>query len=183
MENDKLIETYFENNELKIKEIVNEYSKYVFAIIQNLSKNILTNGDIEELISDVFFAIWKGQDRLDYKYPIKPYIAGIARNLTKNKLRSLKIYNFESIEENEEFYNEEIEDVLESREKFEIIENALKEFGDDGKIFIMFYYQSKKSKEIAKILNKTEFNVNTKLHRMRKKIKAKLEERGYYYGK
>lgn len=183
MEKDKLIHNYFENRELKIKEIVNEYSKYVFIVIQNFSQNILKNDDIEELISDVFLAVWKNQDKLDYNYPIKSYIAGIARNLTKNKLRSLKIYNFEPIEENEEFYNEEIESVLESKEKFEIIEEVLEEFGEDGKIFIMFYYQAKKSKEIARILNKSEFNINTKLHRMRKKIKLKLEERGYYYGK
>ena len=183
MENDRLIESYFENGELKIKEIVNEYSKYIFTIIQNISKNVLKNDDIEELISDVFVAIWKNQNKLEYKSPIKPYLAGIARNIAKNKLRSLNIYIFDSIEENEDFYDEEIEEVLEAKEKFEIIENALKEFEEDGKIFVMFYYQGKKSKEIAQILNKTEFNINTKLHRMRKKIKLKLEERGYYYGK
>ena len=61
MENDKLIESYFENDELKIKEIVNEYSKYVFTIIQNLSKNILSNDDIEESISDVFLQFGKGK--------------------------------------------------------------------------------------------------------------------------
>lgn len=183
MENDRLIESYFENGELKLKEIVNEYSSYVFTIIQNISKSFLKNDDIEELISDVFFAVWKNQNILDYKYPIKPYIAGIARNLTKNKLRSLSIYVFKPIEETEESYDEEIEEILESKEKIEIIEEALKEFEEDAKVFMMFYYQGKKSKEIAQILNKTEFNINTKLHRMRKKIKIKLEERGYYYGK
>lgn len=61
LENDKLIESYFENDELKIKEIVNEYSKYVFTIIQNLSKNILSNDDIEESISDVFLQFGKGK--------------------------------------------------------------------------------------------------------------------------
>lgn len=183
MEKDTLIQEYFENQEINIRKIVNEYSRYLFIVIQNTSKSILDSDDIEELISDVFLAVWKNRYKLDYNVPIKPYLAGIARNLVKNKLRSLKIYNIQLVEENNELYNDEIETVVESKEKFEIIEKTLEEFGEDSKIFVMFYYQSKKAKEIAECLGQTEFNINTKLHRMRKKIKSRLEERGYYYGR
>ena len=57
METNKLISEYFEKEELNIRKIVNEYSKYTYTIIENTSRNILNKDDIEELISDVFLAI------------------------------------------------------------------------------------------------------------------------------
>ena len=47
----------------------------------------------------------------------------------------------------------------------------------------MFYYKGMKAKEISEKIGQTEWNINTKLHRMRKKIKTSLEQRGYYYEK
>ena len=50
-------------------------------------------------------------------------------------------------------------------------------------IFILFYYESKSIKEIAKLLNLSTSNVKTILHRVRKIIKRNLEDGGYGYGK
>lgn len=50
-------------------------------------------------------------------------------------------------------------------------------------IFIMFYYEAKSVKEIAKVLNLSTSNVKTILHRVRKTIKRNLEDGGYSYGK
>lgn len=50
-------------------------------------------------------------------------------------------------------------------------------------IFIMFYYESKSVKEIAKVLNLSTSNVKIILHRVRKIIKRNLEDGGYGYGK
>ena len=47
----------------------------------------------------------------------------------------------------------------------------------------MFYYKSKKIKEISKELNISEAKVKITLHRLRKFVKKKLKERGYDYGK
>ena len=47
----------------------------------------------------------------------------------------------------------------------------------------MFYYKGMKAKEIAQKLYLTEANVNVKIHRIKKKIKKALKERGYNYGK
>ena len=50
-------------------------------------------------------------------------------------------------------------------------------------IFIMFYYEAKSVKEIAKVLNLSTSNVKTILHRVRKTIKRNLEDGSYSYGK
>ena len=57
----KTIEDYKENQELKIEKIVDEYSGYVYTIIKNLSNQNLSQEDIEEIITDTFFVVWKNQ--------------------------------------------------------------------------------------------------------------------------
>lgn len=185
MENSNLIKFYIKNDDtLDIEKIVNDYSNYIFTIIKNITKNLITDEDIEELISDVFLVVWKNKEKLDYNLELKPYIAGISKNISKNKLRSLKIPYICNIESQEEIRTlESTQELVETKEELDIILNELKAIGKDSKIFTMFYFEEKKIKQIANILKLTEFNVSTKLHRIRKRIKKTLESRGYNYGK
>ncbi len=179
----KTIKSYMINNELDLKNIVNDYSRYIFIIIKNTVKGLLNNEDIEEMISDVLLVIWKNKDKLKKNLPLKPYIAGITKNLIKNKLRNIKQYN-KFVEIEDEIRSDlNIDYIVENKEMFEIINKELNKIGENSKIFIMFYCYGKKVKEIANELGDTQFNVNIKLHRMKKKIKDALEKRGYYYGK
>ena len=50
-------------------------------------------------------------------------------------------------------------------------------------IFIMFYYKSRKIKEISKELKISESKTKIVLHRLRKTVKKKIKEGGYDYGK
>ncbi len=62
------------------------------------------------------------------------------------------------------------------------IENIINNMDKESKeIFIYFYYEQRKIKEISKILNISESKVKTRLHRVRKKIKKELEKGGYRY--
>ena len=45
----------------------------------------------------------------------------------------------------------------------------------------MFYYNSKKVKEIAEVLGISKPKVKTTLHRVRKKLKSELKKGGYSY--
>lgn len=179
-----LIRNYIKDDKtLDIEKIVNDYSNYIFTIIKNITKNFVSDEDIEEMISDVLLVLWKNKEKLNYDLELKPYLAAVTKNIAKNKLRSLKVsYNF--IEGQDEIAAKfDIEEVVATKEEFEIISKQLKKIGKDSRIFIMFYFEGKRIKEIASKLGYNEFTVNTKLHRMRKKIKKALEERGYRYGK
>lgn len=106
-------------------------------------------------------------------------MAGIARNLVKEKLKKLK-YNID-IEQcvnlieysYEETYSQEREEISEIYNKI----NNLKEI--DINIIKMFYYSNQSIKDIAKELKITEVNVKTRLHRIRKKIKQELRKGGF----
>ncbi len=179
MGKEQLIKYYFNNdNTLNLHKVVNDFSGYIFIIIKNISKNLLTDEDVEELISDVLLAVWKNKEKLDFEMPLKPYIAGVAKNVARNKLRSMNV-NCDYLDEDIKSEIDVVE-LVESKETLEIISKELQKLGNNRKIFIMFYCRGMKIKQIAEILGCTEFNISTKLHRMRKKIKQALERRGYY---
>lgn len=181
MKNKNEIREYIKNDELDLEKIIDEFSGYVYKIIDNMVS--LSDEDIEEITSDTFFILWKNKEKLDEEKLLSSYIAGIARNLVKEKTRIVKINvdisNYENILQD----CENIDMMCEQREKIAIIEKTVKSMKEnDIFIFNCYYYSSMKMKEIADALNTSEFNVKTKLYRIRKKIKNDLTKGGYNDG-
>ena len=176
------LKDYKINKELNIERLVKEYSEYVYTIIQNISKENLKKEDIEEIISDTFYILWKNSNKLDNNTKIGTYLAGIVKNLLKEKVKKMKnTLNIEDYE-NTLAYKNDIYETYENRNKIKLIEKSLENMKEEEKqIFKLYYYYGKKIKQIAKKLNITEFNVKTKLFRIRKKIKKDLMKGGYRY--
>ena len=177
---EKTIGKYIENDELNIEKVINEYSGYIYIIVKNLAKETISKEDIEEIISDVFVTFWNNREKLDKTKPIKSYLAGITKNLIKLKHRKIQFdFNIDDYE-NRLITNLSIEENFEIREGNNIVEKTLENMQKEDKdIFIMYYYNSKKIKEISKILNISESKVKTKLHRIRKRLRKELEKNGY----
>ena len=178
----EIVATFEEDGTLNIEKIINGYNAYIYKILRN---NISNETDIEEILSDVFIIFWKNYKRLDKDTEIKPYLVGITKNLIKKKYRDYSV-NMESIDdyENEITTHINIEELAENSEKSKIVSESLFNLKEvDRKIFIMFYYNQKKIKEIAKIFKISETKVKIILYRARKSIKRNLKERGYNYGK
>ena len=168
----KEIKYYMKNNELDLEKIINEYSSYTATIIDNMARNNLNDEDKEEIVSEVFFILWKNKNKLNTNKYLSPYIAGITRNVVKEYLRKIKnnldisdyentLYSYDRIN----FFDNNIEDI---RKIEKTLEN-MKEI--DKKIFIDFYYSSKSIKDIAKVQKISEFSVKQRLYRIRNKIR------------
>lgn len=182
MKQHKLLKDYIEKNKLNIEQIINDYSGYVYTIIKNISNQEFTQEDIEEMISDTFFVLWKNAYKINENDKISSYLSGVVNNIIKKKKREIKenldIEDYENILQEQN----QIDKIYENRNKIEIMEKALEDMTkEDNDIFELFYYAGKKVKEIAKQLNITEFKVKTRLHRIRKRIKQILEKEGYRY--
>ena len=93
------IEKYKNNQKLDLEKIIDEYSGYVYSIIKNMTNEYLSNEDVEEIMSDTFFILWKNKEKLEEEKLLSSYIAGIARNLIKEKTRVINI-NVNMIEKN-----------------------------------------------------------------------------------
>lgn len=179
----KTITDYILNNdELDLEQIIADYSNYIYMIIKNMTSILLSEEDVEELISDVIFVVWKNKEKIERDLELKPYISGITKNVVKNKLRSIKLVD--SIVEESVKDDVNLDDILYRREQMKAIDNELNKMGRINKrIFVLFYCYGRKSKEIAEKLNLTESNVNTKLHRIKRKLKKILDKRGSEYEK
>jgi len=168
---------------MNLEEIINKYTNYLYTIITNMSKGILSNEDIEEIISDVFVVFWQNKDKFDTNKKLNLYLAGITKNVVKNKFRKLHIDN--NIDDYENIANINYNDInyeFEKQEKFKIIENTLNKMPKIDKIiFILFYYNSKSIKDISKKVKLSELSVKSRLYRIRKNIKKELEKGGYSY--
>ena len=172
----EVIEKYVINGKLDLDKIVDDYSSYVRTIINNAVGNNLNAEDKEEIVLDAFFILWKNYNDNKNIYAVDAYIAGITRNLVKEKLRQLNytvdISKYENIIEMEEkeLYEEEREEIV-------YLENSLKKLKEiDIKIINLYYYSSKSIKDIAEELDISESNVKTKLHRIRKKLKIQFSK-------
>lgn len=180
----EILKDYLLNGKVDIDKLLDNFYGYVYIIVKNGVSIYLTNEDIEEIISDVFIAVWKNSKMLSNTIDIKDYLSGTAKNIIKNKYRKNEI-NF-SISEYEEkiIDNSNLEKQAEENEQNIIIRNTLRTLKKEEHIvFIMFYYENKTTKEIAEQLNCTVGKVKVILHRVRKKIRKSLEDGGYGYGK
>lgn len=184
MEKNKELKDFIRGNKLDIECLINEYYNYIYIIVKNSVSIVIKDEDIEEIISDVFFALWKNHKKLKKSTSIKQYLTGISKNIIKNKYRSTKLNYSISDYEEQLISKENLESFAEEKEQNKIIIDTLKSMKEDEyKIFMMFYYKSKKIKEIAAELNISEGNVKVKLHRIRKVVKENLKNGGYSYGR
>ena len=178
----EILSDYLLNGKINIDKLLDDFYGYVYITVKNGVSIYLTDEDIEEIISDVFIAVWKNSRMLSNTTNIKAYLSGTAKNIIRNKYRKNEI-NF-SISDYEEkiIDNNNLENIVENKEKDLLIKKCLKTLKEkEYKIFIMFYYEGKSTKEIAKGLNCTIGKIKVMLHRVRKKIKKILEDGGYGY--
>ena len=179
MKNENAIYMYIKDNVLDIDKIIDDFSGYLYTVIQNAGNFI--KEDIEEIISDTYLILWNNQYKLDLDKKLSSYLVGIVKNLIKQKY---KIFNnsYDNIESYEDILitNEGLDVVIENNEvNRKIIEllNELKE--DEKEIFYEYYFYSRKIKEIAIENNISESKVKIILHRTRNKLRKELLKGGY----
>lgn len=173
------IKDYQINETLDIEKIYNDFYHYVYTIVTNLAKGFLKEEDIEEVISDTFFVLWKNREQLENDKNIKPYIAGITKNLGRERIRKNRKYLALEDYEKDMDYIESIDDRKEEREEIGELRNIVEQLKkQDKEIFEQYYYQNKKIKEIASYFKASEFMVKQKLYRIRKRIKEEMEKKG-----
>ena len=151
---------------INIDDIIDEYSNYVFKIINNIIEEKLPYQDKEEILYDTFFLLWKHQNNIDSN--LKSYLSTIARNLSYQRLRENKI-------------NFEYDDNIECCEYDDIISNTYIDeiigiLDDNEKeLFDLYYVKGYKVKEIAKLKKKGCSAIKMQIFRMRKRIREVLK--------
>lgn len=157
------------------------YTPYVSAIVWNILRGAMSPEDAEEVVSDVFLAAWDRASDIQTGH-LKGWLAAVARNRAKNKLRQkgktlplddsiLEIPSQDNIAEE-----------MERKEEAEVIRHAVDSMQvKDREVFLRHYYYAQSVKEISIYMALNESTVKTKLWRGRKKLKEALTKEGNLY--
>ena len=138
--------------------------------------------DVEEAVSDTFFALWRDIGKYDAKKAsFKSYIYGIARNCANNKARRIKkqaktipIDKAEGAVAKQNIEHDAISKIN-SDIMLDIITHMK---SPQDKVFIYKYINGMSVREISEILSLKEKEVQNILYRGKKKLKILFEQRG-----
>lgn len=163
-----------------LAQIIDQYTPYVFAIVRNILSHALPQEDREELVSDVFCSLWYSRDKVE-PGKLKAYLAAIARNAARSRLRRLKLA--EPLEDDLlELALPGPEDGVLALELKAVCREAVDSLGQpDREIFQRRYFLYQKTEDIARDMGLGHAAVRSRLSRGRMKLRDYLEERGWTY--
>lgn len=171
-----------ERQDLKaLDESIQRYGRYVSAVVSNIIGAAMTLQDVEEVVSDVFFDLWRQSAQVRPGH-LKGFLSHVARNKAVNKLRQQK--RELSLEEDELFHPQSpqppLEETMSQQERAGAVRRALEQMGEpDREIFLRHYYYCETVSAIALELDMNSSTVKSRLARGRSKLKALLLEGGY----
>ena len=159
--------------------IIDRYTAYVGTIVWNIAEGRLSRSEAEEIISDVFIALWYNADKVQ-KGKLKSYLAAIARRKALNALRGAK-YDVSLDDDVLELPTDGPETESMKEAEYEALRYAVDDMGEpDRTVFIMHYWFCRKTSEIAAELGLSKSTVESKLWRGREKLRHRLTEGGYF---
>lgn len=179
MREKKALRKMLANDPSGLEILMNVYTPYVSTIVWDILRGFMSPEDCEEVVSDVFIAAWN--QAADLKLGrIKSWLAAVARNQAKNKLRELEKTQPLEDDAMEICISNEPEDYLERSEERNLIKQAIWTLSkQDQEIFLRHYYYFQTTKEISLSMKMNESTVKTKLRRGRIKLKEILVKEGF----
>ena len=161
-----------------LEALMDRYTPYVSAIVWNILRFSMQPEDAEEVVSDVFLAAWNQAEDLQLG-KIKAWLAGVARNTARKKLRNIdqELPLEEDILELPEQAG--LESALEKTEERFLVNWAVNDLPEqDREVFLRHYYYAQTVREISKEMTLNESTIKTKLRRGRAKLKETLTRWG-----
>lgn len=181
MDDEQIIELFFERNEEALSAVSLKYGRYCDIIVKNV---IGSASDAEECVNDTLLDVWNSIP------PNKPenlrtYVGKIARNNALDRLKrdTAKKRGGEMqaiVDELADFSSDySVEAVAEQRELLAEINNFLQRLTErKRKVFVLRYWYCCEVSEIAAVTGFTEANVYNIIKRERKKLLEYLWKRG-----
>lgn len=181
MEDQQIIDLYWERSDRAITESDKKYGKYCGSIAYNICAN---HEDAEECVSDTWFASW---NQMPPKRPniLSAFFGAITRNAAINRIRSQSREKRGGGET--DLVLSELEqcipapDNVEKTVEMQELAQAVRRFAaslreGDRVIFLARYYYVLSNEEIASRLGCSSGKVRTTLYRLRQKLRKQLKE-------
>ncbi len=156
--------------------LMDNYHRYVLTIVANVMGRAGTEADAEELVQDVFYALWSHVDDIR-PGKTKAYLAVSARNAAVSFLRSRRELPMDLDEIDLPDDGDSLDDQLIQAERNQMLKKALHKMRPkDREIFLRYYYYMQTSEQIAETMHIPAGTVRSRLVRGRKILKKLLED-------
>ncbi len=183
MEDEKIIELYFERSEQAVIETDVKYGKMCLCIAKNI---INSNEDAEECVNDTYLGVWNSIPPTRPK-KLSAYIAKITRNLAFKKVAYTNakkrtaglIVSLEELDKCFAAPDDKLSRLFESEELEKKLECFLAgQSYESRNIFLRRYWFMDSITDIAKRFSISETKVRSRLFRTRNKLKKYLSKEG-----
>lgn len=167
------------------RKLFDEYSGYVYSICANKLKGYSTNEDIEECLSDSFAAIFRYFDSESNRDgDLKGIIGTITKRIAVDYFRRLSGRKGKTVSIDDENFkplpsDNRVDIETEKAEMREIILSCIEKLGKpDSQIIVYHFFYGKTSKEMAALLDMSDWSIQKRLSRAKKKLRQLLCEAG-----
>lgn len=183
MEDEHIIQLYWQRSEDAIAETALKYGAYCNQIAYSILRN---PEDAEECVTDTYLHTWNTIPPQRPRY-FAAFLGKIVRNISISRYRkNTALFRgggqtrlvFEELEESVPSKNS-IEQESESSEIIRVLEGFIRDLTTEKKqVFLLRYWYFRSMDEIAVQLNFSVSKVRSMLFRMRKELKQHLEREG-----
>lgn len=183
MEDDKIVQLYWDRDEAAITATSDKYGAYCLSISRNILGN---NEDAQECVNDTYLKAW---NTIPPHRPamLSTFLGKITRNLSFDRYKSSRRDKRNGSqtalvldELGEIIADKRSDDEIDRRELLESINSFLSALPPDKrKLFVLRYWYAFDISGIAGRFGMTENNVSVTLNRLRKKLREYLKERGF----
>ena len=152
-------------------------SKYQSKLLTIILKIVGNREDAEDITQEAFIKVFQSLEQFKGDAEFSTWLYRVAYNTTISELRKRK-FTFLSIDDNCWADHEpacENADEIDVEQGLACLDAALKRLSPDDAFLITLYYLEEQSiDEISKISNLSVSNVKVRLHRIRKKLAAEI---------
>ncbi len=184
LDDNKIIELFFERSEQAIMELSNKYG----AVCSKIAFHILNNKqDTEECVNDTYLGTWNTIPPQNPN-PLLSYVCRIVRNLAIKKYHANtaskrnSIYDV-ALDELENCFpsSASVEDEWNAKETAQIINDFLETLDKENRImFVRRYWYCDSIDDLAKLFHTSSHNISVRLFRTREKLKKHLIKKGVF---
>ncbi len=161
-----------------MNQLIRQYAGLVFGIVRGIMAGICDSSEIEDCVTDVFLKFQNGLSSFRPEASLKTYLGILARNSALNAIRNRP--EVLSLEDEDLWLQIPAEgDFTEEIAEKNLLDSVFAEIEKlghpDADILLRKYYLGQSSRCIAKALNLTVSNVDTRAHRAIRKLREKFE--------
>ncbi len=182
VEDKQIIDLYFQRNETAIAETATKYGAFCHKIAVNI---LSVHEDAEECVNDTYHSVWN-QIPPTNPCSFRAFLGRITRNLSISRFRAMrakKRYNGMELmlSELEECIpaSTDVEQVVEAQElSIHISDWLYMQAENDAMLFVRRYWYGDSVQDLAKKSDTTAAKMAQTMLRLRKSLKAYLEQKG-----